>query len=283
MPTQIEDSQLELHDVSAEERDFSKHYRLRDPEHTTEELVKINGRNLNSTLARSPVDDSQMRGSTDAITFCDADNRKRRKNSTSPSGSGTEADDESGPFLRGLPAPPARLRKGLKNETTLGTPSPLLTPSYLDDEKRRQTLEAQFKRRASPQSHPSTDEETVRIREKFKKRRRAELLRRITETLLFLGVGCSACRKVLQLPVQRGAFEPQLHFATFQERPATDSCQSWPFLYSSFVGPIYCTQSVSIIIIVCSLRVQVNLANSFEYLQLSTRLPSSIPYSCPLS
>lgn len=133
------------------------------------------------------------------------DIRKRRKVSSSLSGSGTEADDESGPFLKGLPAPPARLRKGLKDDSTFGTSSPLLTPSYLDDAKRRENLEAQFKRRASLQSHASTDEEKVlKMKEKFRKRRRAELIRRTTETGLLLCIGCIACGKILVLSIKNG-------------------------------------------------------------------------------
>ncbi|KAL9107535.1 MAG: hypothetical protein Q9187_008411, partial [Circinaria calcarea] len=46
--------------------------------------------------------------------YFDADSRKRRKLSTSPSESGTEADDEAG-LLKGLPAPPSRPRKGLRD------------------------------------------------------------------------------------------------------------------------------------------------------------------------
>ncbi|KAL8659725.1 MAG: hypothetical protein Q9226_000281 [Calogaya cf. arnoldii] len=128
--------------------------------------------------------------------------RKRRKDSTTPSDSGSEADDESGPLLKTLPAPPLRLRKGLKNESVIGTPSPLLTPSYLDDEKRRESLEASFKRRASLQSHASTDEETLTIREKFRKRRRAELIRRLTETILLFSIGSIACWKTLLPPLR---------------------------------------------------------------------------------
>lgn len=136
--------------------------------------------------------------------FVDSDSRKRRKVSSTPSDTGSEADDESGPLLKSLPAPPLRLRKGLKNETAIGTPSPLLTPSYLDDEKRRETFEASFKRRASLQSHISTDEETLTIRDKFRKRRRAELIRRLTETLLLLSVGFVACWRTLLLPLHKG-------------------------------------------------------------------------------
>lgn len=136
--------------------------------------------------------------------FVDSDSRKRRKVSTTPSDTGSEADDESGPLLKSLPAPPLRLRKGLKNDSAIGTPSPLLTPSYLDDEKRKETFEASFKRRASLQSHTSTDDETLTIRDKFRKRRRAELIRRLTETLLLLSIGLIACWKPLLLPLRKG-------------------------------------------------------------------------------
>lgn len=117
----------------------------------------------------------------DDNTYFDADHRKRRKSSSSTSESGTEADDEKGAFL-GLPAPPLRPRKGLKDG--YGTASPLLTPSALDDDTRKLALETQTKRRAHLQNQASTDEETKRLREKFTRRRRAELIRRITETAL---------------------------------------------------------------------------------------------------
>lgn len=217
MPTEFEGPELKVHNVSdddhaspKESQRFSRSphpYHMRNPGYTFGKEEKDKGCKLDSTLATRAANDARLSDSADGNTFFDVDSRKRRKISSSPSESGTEADDEGGPFLRGLPAPPARLRKGLKDETTFGTPSPLLTPSYLDDEKKRQTLEVQFKRRASLQSYASTDKETLRIREKFQRRRRAELLRRTTETVLLLSVGGLACRKALLLPISRGAFD----------------------------------------------------------------------------
>ena len=131
---------------------------------------------------------------SDGTSYFDADSRARRKSITSPSDSGTEADDESGSVLRGLPAPPIKQRKGLKAPS--GTSSPLLTPSYLDDESRRLGLERQARRRKSLQSPTITDDETLKIREKFTRRRRAELLRRVTETILLGSVGYIACGSV---------------------------------------------------------------------------------------
>ena len=126
-------------------------------------------------------------------TYFDADHRKRRKNISSPSESGTEADDEKSGSLLRLPAPPARLRKGLKGLNSSGTASPLLTPSYLDEEPRRLGLESRKRRRESRQSPTHTDEETVRLKEKFVRRRRAELIRRVSETILLGSVGFISC------------------------------------------------------------------------------------------
>lgn len=119
---------------------------------------------------------------------------KRGRSWSSTSDSGTEADDESGSggMLRGLPAPPLRLRKGIKDSRVLGTCSPLLTPSYLDEPGHRFPYNQIPKRPEDQQSLLSDDEESVKIRGKFTRRRRAELLRRITETLVLGSVGCIA-------------------------------------------------------------------------------------------
>lgn len=144
--------------------------------------AQANGRNvpLNSSSNTTPV-------VYDGTAFFDADKRKRRKMSTSPSDSGTEADDESGGLLRGLPAPPARPRKGLK-EAGLGEighiPSPLLTPSYLDEGPQKGSLQYPRKRQESARNQPGTDVEIQHLRFKLARKRRAEILRRIVETAL---------------------------------------------------------------------------------------------------
>ena len=117
------------------------------------------------------------------VGYFDADHRQRRKIRDSHSDSGTEADDEKGPLLLGLPAPPLKPRKGLRDGS--GTASPLLTPSYLDDDQSRRTSEKRAKRRAS-QEDCSASEAAAKTKEKFRRRRRAELIRRVTETTLFL-------------------------------------------------------------------------------------------------
>ncbi|KAI4110165.1 MAG: hypothetical protein L6R37_000058 [Teloschistes peruensis] len=163
---------------------------------TADDCSAISSYEDKSTDRPRPNDDAASKD------FFDPDNRKRRKDPKSQSDSGTEADDESGPILKSLPAPPARLRKGLKDDSKFGISSPLLTPSYLDDITRREVFEPQLKRRGSAQSLVSTDEENVQIRIKFVKRRRAELLRRTTETFLLFSVGCIACWQNLLLPIR---------------------------------------------------------------------------------
>ena len=125
-------------------------------------------------------------------TYFDVDHRKRRKSTDSPSDSGTEADDEKGAILLGLPAPAARPRKGLKGSNEPA--SPLLTPSYLDDDRRKAAWEEQSRRKAVLQSQ-NADEEAAKIREKFVKRRRAELIRRLSEVSLLLAVSHIAVQR----------------------------------------------------------------------------------------
>ncbi|KAL9101131.1 MAG: hypothetical protein Q9163_003575 [Psora crenata] len=133
----------------------------------------------------------------DESTYFNAGHRTRRKPHESSGDSGTEADDEKGAFLLELPAPPARPRKGLKESS--GATSPLLTPSYLDDDHRKAMAEAWTRAPTSFHGH-SSDREAVKLREKFVKRRRAELMRRTTEIILALAVCYIALRDCLPRP-----------------------------------------------------------------------------------
>ena len=168
-------------------------------------LTPINGVAIGKegSSGLTPGLDFSRRDRSNVTTYFDSDSRRRRKSITSPSGSGTEADDESGGFLRGLPAPPIKQRKGRIASTA--TSSPLLTPSYLDDENRQLVVERQLRRRKSVQSPTITDEETIKIREKFTRRRRAELLRRVAETLLLGAVACITCGSASELLLRRWA------------------------------------------------------------------------------
>lgn len=119
--------------------------------------------------------------------------RVKKPYTTSSSDSGTEADDESGVVLKGLPAPPLRWRKGLRQNEGHVTESPLLTPSYFDDDERRRFIECQLRGNPTLQDSALKDEEVLRIRQKYTRRRRAELVRRTSETVLLGVVGYVAC------------------------------------------------------------------------------------------
>ncbi|KAJ5774126.1 hypothetical protein N7457_009022 [Penicillium paradoxum] len=99
------------------------------------------------------------------------------RSSRTTSDSGTEADDESTGILRGLPAPPLRPRKGLRSgDTDSWLPSLQPWPS--------------FARRSSRQSsEEELEEEAFEERQRFRRQRRVEVLRRSLEATLLLSVG----------------------------------------------------------------------------------------------
>jgi dolichol kinase len=92
--------------------------------------------------------------------------------------SGTEADDEH--FLKGLPAPKARLHKGLRgrNEQLSGASTPLLSPALLEEEGRKTHL--------SP-AHRGYERDRRGAAERV--RQRKELVRRAVEVLLLVCQG----------------------------------------------------------------------------------------------
>lgn len=105
--------------------------------------------------------------------------RSWRVTPRSSSDSGTEADDESTGILKGLPAPPTRPRKGLRGiREQDGSPD---SGSALD-----QPWLSQQKTRA----RDKVDAEALEALRRAKRRRRVGLLRRLSETLLLLAVGC---------------------------------------------------------------------------------------------
>jgi hypothetical protein len=149
-------------------------------------------------------------------TISDQDGRKRRKlDSQSPSESGTEADDEGYQFVKALPAPPLRPRKGLRDRKGLREEglSPLLTPTQIEEEVHNCSNEY-FKDkddRSKMGVTSSRDEEARAARQKYLKRRRNEVVRRTTETALLAGIGflavsgCGCWPKLLEW--HRGEFD----------------------------------------------------------------------------
>ncbi|EED16502.1 phosphatidate cytidylyltransferase, putative [Talaromyces stipitatus ATCC 10500] len=117
-------------------------------------------------------------------------NRWSRTSPRASSESGTEADDESTGLLKGLPAPPVRSsRKGLRS--TAGRDDPLL---WLQHETPQSW--SLFVRSPLRQPKRSSSEESMRssatyatVRGVVARRKRNEVMRRVTETALLLSVG----------------------------------------------------------------------------------------------
>lgn len=116
-------------------------------------------------------------------SLLDAKSEKSWKQATSGD-SGTEADDESGGVLRGLPAPLIKRRSS----------SPVLMPRHMDDERRR-FWQHEAKHQGRRPVLSLRDEENREICDKFARRRRAEYLRRLSETILLGSVGFISCGK----------------------------------------------------------------------------------------
>lgn len=100
------------------------------------------------------------------------------KESTPASDSGTEADDEH--FLKRLPAPKAKLHKGLRgqSEPLSGTSTPLLSPTILEEEA-GPCPTAPLRGRLDSKQRSNAE----------KTRRRKEVIRRCAEVLLLVYLG----------------------------------------------------------------------------------------------
>lgn len=141
------------------------------------------GQTLNSHHPQSTKTPLDGQGHSEE-RLLDANSEKPWKPATS-SDSGTEADDESGGLLRGLPAPPIKRKSS----------SPLLMPRHMDDERRRFGLEHEARHEGRRPILSLRDEENRKIHDKFARRRRAEYLQRLSETILLASVGFIACGK----------------------------------------------------------------------------------------
>jgi hypothetical protein len=102
--------------------------------------------------------------------------------------SGTEADDERPTqYLKALPPPSARSTKGLRQAD--GTPSPLLTPSQLDNQGHRLS-EGYFDLNLTQTPTEQAEEDDLLVaRQLYEKRTRAERIRRISEGALLAVIG----------------------------------------------------------------------------------------------
>ncbi|KAI9783993.1 MAG: hypothetical protein M1839_002938 [Geoglossum umbratile] len=138
-------------------------------------------------LTPSPYPSDQ--GSEDEATRGHHDQALRR-DYRSLSDSGTEADDESYTFLKGLPAPPVRLRKGLRDAGEEGVERSL-TPPHLGAGGSKELTEYREGSGAGQLGWASA--EAKKEAEKTQRVRRSELIRRVVE------FGLVACIGVLLL------------------------------------------------------------------------------------
>lgn len=109
---------------------------------------------------------------------------------------GTEADDEKGPILKGLPAPPLRGHKGLKGSRTPTDPTPAASP-FPTPPIATSVTSSYFpigKSRKNTRLENAVNKSVAEAYEKYVRRRRAEIARRGTETGLLALIGIVACK-----------------------------------------------------------------------------------------
>lgn len=146
---------------------------------------RFNDAGANAPAMPSPLHSSQ---NTDDEELHEGRALSRRDRELTTSDSGTEADDEH--FLKGLPAPKSRPRKGLRGESSpLGTPSPLLSPAILDESGQKYGYPGW-----PSKSQVSVDPaEAGKVAEKFRRRRRIEIVRRLAEVAILIFIGSLLC------------------------------------------------------------------------------------------
>lgn len=109
--------------------------------------------------------------------------------------SGTEADDERGPILKGLPAPPLAVRKGLRGGTPVA-PTPALSPLPTPPISSANDGSAYFQKgKRGTEEHRQRQEEKRISREKYSMRRQAEIVRRSTECALLCCTAVVVCAR----------------------------------------------------------------------------------------
>ena len=100
--------------------------------------------------------------------------------------SGTEADDERGPILKGLPAPPLRSHKGLRGSTPEGL-SPAISPLPSPPATLQDTLQETIGYFSAGREQKGTTEDVSEQRKSravYIRRKKGEIVRRSTETVL---------------------------------------------------------------------------------------------------
>ena len=183
LPFKVDD----IDSISSQLRSRSPHpYLLRRPQ--------LQSSRSGLHLESSDTADSRLAGWDGHEQSSGNDSRKAlfgNKRTATSTESGTEADDEGygSAFVRALPPPPLRPRKGLKSSNLAGEEEALLTPTQLDEDAKKFAIDYFGFGQAKLDGRHSTDEDIKVARAKFIRRRRAELLRRAAETGLLAIMG----------------------------------------------------------------------------------------------
>lgn len=137
---------------------------------------------------------SQYPPDTDLEQHSDTREQQSEPTSRSHSDVDEEVEDAGLRFVKALPAAPRAPRKGLRmqdGEVVWPTDnSPLLTPSLLNEQS-KSLIKSYFAVKKSAQNKSWRTEEYTKAREKFTRRRRAELVRRFAEALSLIFI-CAA-------------------------------------------------------------------------------------------
>ncbi|KAI6715090.1 cytidylyltransferase [Diplocarpon mali] len=145
---------------------------------------KFNDTNANTPPPRSPLRSTHT---TDDDELQEWRHLSRGAREFPNSDSGTEADDEH--FLKGLPAPRLRPHKGLRgaDSDSLGSPSLLLSPALVEGNFSMQNGFLRQKIADVPAG------ESERAAERFRRKRKTEVVRRSSEAAILCFVGGILC------------------------------------------------------------------------------------------
>lgn len=172
---------------------------------------------MNSSSTPLPQSGTATPASETDLEWWTQTQHNQAQGSNSPSECGSDADDEKGTLTRALPAPPTRPRKGLRGDTdedALDEPSQdrLTFPEYVTkhDEDTRNISSRLYRVLLG-------DPDDIQSTKKFRKSRKAELVRRLLEVLLLglvaIPILCRNEADVLVLPWPSDQLKFSLSFA----------------------------------------------------------------------
>lgn len=163
------------------------------PYHRQQFELSYSSERFNNAITNTLPTRSSLRSTQTTDDEASQDSRRRPESyrESTNSDSGTEADDEH--FLKGLPAPKLRPHKGLRgaDSSPSGTPSPLLSPTFLEDDSLK--THSFLRQRTAPSAATVEEDEAAKAAEKFRRKRRIEVVRRSAEAAIICFVGGILC------------------------------------------------------------------------------------------